>query len=111
METLNLKLHQLSFGFLPHPTFKKVNHHQVGAVALLPAPDSFRENVWICRPGVLPEEGVRREEKGATDFPTWSSIHPVSRWQGECHHPNSLSQASLSVSGLGNMESGSMFWS
>lgn len=72
METLHVKLQRLSFRSPPHAAFQKVNHRQMGAVVLLPAPDSFWQGVWLqaletFRGG----GGGEGEEKGAADFPTW----------------------------------------
>lgn len=106
MESLNLKPHQLSVRFPPHPAFKKVNHSQVGAVFLLPAPDSFRGSG--CRLGKLPNRAERGKDKetgegvSVADLPTWSWFYRPScilRWLGRYHHPNHRLQASLSVLG------------
>lgn len=54
----------------------------------------------VCVAGKLPEEGGGEKRRGLqTSPPGVGSICPVRRWQGECRHPHSLPQASLSVLG------------
>lgn len=105
MESLNLKPHQLSVRFPPHPAFKKVNHSQVGAVFFLLFTLSG-EVAAVWGNFQTEQSGGKDKERGegvrVADLPTWSWFYLPScilRWLGRYHHPNHRPQASLSVLG------------